>query len=129
MAQDSRALTKLVKAHAGPGGRHTVRAFAELAVDPATGYSPSSSLIGKIIKEQTFKITPQLISALAVGMELDREEVAAAAHAQYIGYGVSDLAPDAHDRNTTVRMAHEPGADDADVPKARAWLAAQESEG
>lgn len=129
MAPESKALTELVQAHAGPSGRMSVRAFAERAVDPNTRYSPSPSLIGKIIKEQSFKVTPELISALAAGMGIERKAVAAAAHAQYIGYDVDDLAPDAHDRGATVRMAHEPGLDDADLPKSRAWLASQEAGG
>lgn len=127
MAQESRALTELVQGCVGRGKRWTVRAFVERAVDPATGYSPSTGLVGKIIKDLDFKVTPQLISALAVGMDIKRERVAAAAHAQYIGYDVSDLAPDAHNQNATVRMAHTPDVDGSDLPKSREWLAAQEA--
>lgn len=128
MAQESRALTELVQGCVGRGKRWTVRAFVERAVDPATGYAPSTGLVGKIIRGLEFKVTPQLISALAVGMDMRRERVAAAAHAQYIGYDVNDLAPDAHKQSATVRMAHEPGADGSDLPKVREWLAAQEVE-
>lgn len=129
VARESKALTELVKKHAGPSGRMSVRAFAERAVDPDTGYSPSSSTIGNIIKEQAFKITPALISAIAAAAGVERAEVAAAAHAQYIGYDVDDLTPDAHDGNVTVRMAHVPGIDESNLPKSRAWLAKQEGEG
>lgn len=106
----------------------SIRAFALKCVDPATGYVPSSSLIGKIVKEQPFKVTPVLISALAVGMDVERKVVADAAHAQYIGYDVGDPLQDAHDRSATVRVASEVAAETADLPKARAWLAAQEGE-
>lgn len=37
-------------------------------------------------------MTPQLVSAIAVGLELPREVVAAAAHLQTIGYTVEELA-------------------------------------
>lgn len=128
MAGESKALTELVQAYAGPKGRMPIRDFAAKCVDPKSGYSPSSSLIGKIIKEQPFKVTPELISALAVGMGILRKEVASAAHAQYIGYDVDDLAQDAHNGNSTVRIAHEPDVNPDELPKSRAWLAAQEGE-
>lgn len=129
MAQVGRALTELVKAHVGPGKRWTLRAFVERAVDPGTGYTPSKSLIGNIIGDLDFKVTPQLISALAVGMDIERKVVAEAAHIQFIGYDVSDLAQEGHERSVTVRVAHEPGINPADLPKSRDWLATQEGEG
>ncbi|MEU0691929.1 hypothetical protein [Streptomyces uncialis] len=94
MAEQRDALTELVRLRVG---KHTdpsnmsVADFAEKAVDPVTGYRPSTGLIGKIIAGQGFKIGPELISALAEGLELDREVVAAAAHFQVIGYTATEL--------------------------------------
>jgi hypothetical protein len=70
----------------------STRDFAAAAVDPETGWSPSKSLIGKIIAGQGYTITPQLVSAVAHGLELDREIVAAAAHLQVIGYTDAELS-------------------------------------
>ncbi len=85
------ALTELVQQHVGEGKRWSVRNFAEVAVDPASGWAPSKSLLGKIISGQGYKVTPELVSALAVGLGLPREVVAAAAHFQVIGYVASEL--------------------------------------
>lgn len=86
------ALTELVRMQVGPGRRYSTRTFAAVAVDPATGEGPKKSLIGKIVSGQTYTITPTLVSALAAGLGLDREIVAAAAHWQAIGYRPSELA-------------------------------------
>jgi hypothetical protein len=126
MAEERRALTELVSQHVGRGKRWSTRDFALRAVDPRTGYSPSKSLVGKIIADGDFRVTPSLIRALAIGMDIPREEVAEAAHEQYIGFDVADLAPDAHDRNSVVRMAYAPDVDPSELPKSRAWLARQE---
>lgn len=123
MAQHSKALTELVRKVAGPGGRMTQRALAEASVDPTTGYSPSKSLIGKIINDMTFKVTPELISALAVGTGFDRSTVAQAAHEQYIGYEVIDPFGGAGADEVRVRVAHSTGAPRGDSSKTAAWFA------
>lgn len=69
----------------------STREFAAVAVDPDTGWSPSKSLVGKIIGDQGYDINPTLVSALAVGLGLDREIIAAAAHLQVIGYTAEEL--------------------------------------
>lgn len=92
MPQQREALTELVKAHVGTGRRMSTREFAAAAVDPESGWSPSKSLIGKIVNDQGYDITPQLVSALAVGLGLDREIIAAAAHLQVIGYTDAELS-------------------------------------
>lgn len=94
MAERRDALTELMRRHVGThmGGRWTVAAFVERAVDPDTGYQPSTGLVGKMIKGEGYKVTPELISALAAGLGLPRDIVAAAAHFQLIGYDESELA-------------------------------------
>jgi hypothetical protein len=85
------ALTELVASVVGRGKRWSTREFAARAVDPATGWSPSKSLLGKIINGEGYKVEPRLVSALAVGLGLSRAVVAAAAHWQVIGYQPDDL--------------------------------------
>ncbi|CAL9594576.1 hypothetical protein SUDANB1_05296 [Streptomyces sp. enrichment culture] len=92
MPQQRDALTELVKGHVGAGRRMSTREFAAAAVDPESGWSPSKSLVAKIIAGQGYDITPQLVSAVAAGLELDREIVAAAAHLQVIGYTDAELS-------------------------------------
>ncbi|MFJ8755630.1 hypothetical protein [Streptomyces cyaneofuscatus] len=86
------ALTELVRASVGTGRRMSTREFSAAAVDGETGWSPGKSLVAKIIGGQGYTVTPQLVSAVAVGLELPREVVAAAAHLQTIGYTVEELA-------------------------------------
>jgi hypothetical protein len=85
------ALTELVKSVVGRGKRWSTREFATLAVDPGTGWSPSKSLLGKIINGEGYKVEPRLVSAFAVGLGLPREVVATAAHWQVIGYKQEEL--------------------------------------
>lgn len=92
MPEQRDALTELVQASVGTGRRMSTREFASAAVDTETGWSPGKSLVGKIIGGQNYVITPQLVSAVAVGLGLSREIVAAAAHLQTIGYAVEELA-------------------------------------
>ena len=91
MPQQRNALTELVKAHVGEGRRMSTREFAAAAVDAESGWTPSKSLVGKIIGGQGYNITPQVVSAIAAGLDLDREIVAAAAHLQVIGYTEAEL--------------------------------------
>jgi hypothetical protein len=116
VTEQRNALTELVRQQVGTerGRRWSVRAFAERAVDPATGYTPSTGLIGKIIKQQGYTVTPELISALAVGLGLDRDIVAAAAHYQLIGYRTEELAGDA-----PAMLLRELAKETGDTPLAR----------
>ncbi|MFJ2701843.1 hypothetical protein ACIO3R_01425 [Streptomyces sp. NPDC087428] len=115
MPEQRDALTELVTQYVGDGKRWSTREFAQRAVDPDTGWSPSKSLVGKIINGQGYTITPQFVSALAVGFDLPREVVAAAAHFQVIGYTESELTGEA-----PARLVHEIGRHPGDVPKSRA---------
>lgn len=92
MSEQMDALTELVRQHVGAGRRWSTREFAAVAVDPESGWSPSKSLLGKIIGGQGYNVTPQLVSAIAAGLGLPREVVAAAAHLQIIGYAAEELA-------------------------------------
>lgn len=92
MPQQRDALTELVKANVGTGRRWSTREFAAVAVDPESGWAPSKSLVAKIIAGGGYDITPQLVSAVAAALGLDREIVAAAAHLQVIGYTDDELS-------------------------------------
>lgn len=110
MPQQRDALTELVKAHVGAKRRMSTREFSAAAVDPESGWSPSKSLVAKIIAGQGYDVTPQLVSAVAAGLELDREIVAAAAHLQVIGYTDAELSGGAPARLIQViGKAGEPG--------------------
>ncbi|WP_241191904.1 hypothetical protein [Streptomyces sp. ADI97-07] len=69
----------------------STREFAAAAVDSETGWSPGKSLVAKITSGQNYNITPQLVSAIAAGLDMPREVVAAAAHLQTIGYTATEL--------------------------------------
>jgi hypothetical protein len=119
MAQRRDALTELVQQHVGTHtdpGKMTVAAFREKAVDPDTGYQPSTGLIGKIVQGQRYKVTPELVGAIAAGLGLPREIAGAAAHLQLIGYEEAELeggAPAALMR----RLDVQPGEPERTVAK------------
>jgi hypothetical protein len=115
MPQQRDALTELVKAHVGPGRRMSTREFAAAAVDPDTGWAPSKSLVAKIIGGQGYNVTPELVSAVAIGLDLDREIIAAAAHLQVIGYTESELSTGA-----PAKLIRAIGAEGGPTDKARA---------
>lgn len=114
MLEQRDALTELVAAHVGIGKRWSTREFSARAVDGDTDWAPGKSLIGKIIAGQGYKITPQLVSAIAAGLGLPREVVGAAAHLQVIGYTEKELASGAP--ATLIRTLEATG----DTPKAEA---------
>lgn len=91
MAEQRDALTELVQQHVGRGKRWSTREFSARAVDPDSNWSPGKSLVAKIIAGQGYDITPQLVGAIAVGLGMPREIIAAAAHLQLIGYEEAEL--------------------------------------
>ncbi|MFE1539444.1 hypothetical protein ACFW61_03155 [Streptomyces microflavus] len=91
MPEQRDALTELVQANVGLRRRMSTRDFAAVAIDPESGWGPGKSLVGKIIAGQGYTVTPKLVSAIAAGLELPREIVAAAAHMQTIGYAAEEL--------------------------------------
>lgn len=118
MPEQRNALTELVKAHVGVGRRMSTREFADAAVDPDTGWSPSKSLVAKIVRDQGYDVTPQLVGALAIGLGIDRAIVAAAAHLQVIGYTEVELASGAP--AVLLRMIGPDGDTDGSTDKAQA---------
>lgn len=114
MPEQRDALTELVRQQVGTGRRYSTREFAAVAIDEASDWGPGKSLVGKIIGGQNYTVTPELISALSVGLGLDREVVAAAAHWQVIGYRASELSGAPLD--TLIRRL----SSDPDAPRARA---------
>ena len=93
-------------------------------MDRDTGWSPSKSLVGKIINpDESYDITPQLVSAVAEGLGLPREVVAAAAHFQVIGYTATEL-----ESGAPAMILHEIGNRPADTPKSRSVAEGWEAE-
>ena len=119
MAEQRDALTELVQQHVGTHtdpNKMSVAAFLEKAVDSDSSYRPSNGLVGKIVRGEGYKITPQLVGAVAAGLGLPRDIVAAAAHLQLIGYEETELqdgAPAALMR----RLDVEPGEPERAVAK------------
>lgn len=114
------ALTELVQQHVGTGKQWSTREFSEAAVDPESGWSPSKSLIGKIINGETYTVSPRLVSALAVGLGLSRDVIAAAAHFQVIGYTASELSDDAP-ATLLYKIGVQPGQTSKSQAVARSW--------
>ena len=79
------ALTRLVQTHVGEGRALRIREFAERAVDPESGWSPSKSLVGNIVAGHQVKVTPGLLRAVAAGLGVPLRLVQAAAAEQYLG--------------------------------------------
>jgi hypothetical protein len=120
MPQQRNALTELVKAHVGAGRRMSTREFSAVAVDPDTGWSPGKTLVGKIINNGGYDVTPQLVGAVAVGLGLDREIVAAAAHLQVIGYTDAELS-----KGAPARLIRTIGAEPGDDSTSKAQAVAE----
>lgn len=123
MAQQRDALTQLVQQHVGTNtgaGKMTVVAFASKAIDPDSGYRPSTGLIGKILRGDSYRVTPQLVGAIAAGLGLPREIVAAAAHFQLIGYESAELGGGAP-AQLLQRLGVEPG--ESERAMAEKWRA------
>ena len=115
MPQQRNALTELVRAHVGAGRRMSTREFSAVAVDPDSQWSPGKSLVAKIIGGQGYDVTPQLVGAVAVGLGIDREIVAAAAHLQVIGYTTAELT-----KGAPARLIRTLGAEGEPTDKAQA---------
>lgn len=86
-------LTTLVQERVGAGRELRIREFAERAVDPDTGLSPSKSLVGNIVAGHQVKISPALIRAVAAGLGVPLRTVQAAAAEQYVGVRLDDWQP------------------------------------
>ncbi|MFH9816184.1 hypothetical protein [Streptomyces sp. NPDC017230] len=94
MAQQLDALTMLMQQRVGTHtgtDKMSIAQFCAIAIDPDSGYQPSNGLVGKMVRGEQPKMTPQLVGALAEGLGLPREVVAAAAHFQLLGYDEAEL--------------------------------------
>ncbi|MFC9294400.1 hypothetical protein ACFTWH_00195 [Streptomyces sp. NPDC057011] len=92
------------------------RDFAEAAVDPATGYSPSHTTVWNIEKGNPVKVSPALVRAVAVVVPQSLREVQIAAAAQYIGMTTSTSGAErapliAESSGERTVVAHVPGLD------------------
>ncbi|MEU8136038.1 hypothetical protein [Streptodolium elevatio] len=117
MTVERETLTDLVSAALGPGGL-TFQAFQARAVDPDSGYRPSTGLIQKIRDGSLVKINPSLVRAIAAGLGRSSREVGIAAHRQYIGTPLetSDIYPDQHPPEVNIGVTGVPGIDAANTP-------------
>ncbi|MFI1287418.1 hypothetical protein ACH4VM_02720 [Streptomyces sp. NPDC020792] len=110
-------MTELVQQHVGTHtgpDKMSVAAFVQRAVDPDSGYRPSNGLVGKVVRGQSYVITPQLVGAIAAGLNIPREVAAAAAHLQLIGYEKAELKGGAP-ATLMRRLGAEPGEAEREV--------------
>lgn len=85
--RDTETLADLINAKAGKrsGKALSFDDLSEASVDPESGYRPSGSMLWKIANYQGLKVNPDLVRAVAAGLELPLARVEAAAHRQFIG--------------------------------------------
>lgn len=115
MTADVETFADLVAAAAGTGRALTYEQLAQKSVDPESGYKPSPNLVWRIASGAAIKVNPELVRALAAGLELPLARVQAAAAFQFTGFLTSELGQG--------KAVHMPGADVTDAPKSRARLA------
>lgn len=115
-------LTDLVAARVGVGRAMTFDQFEARAIDPKSRTRPSRGVLWKIAKGKPIMLNPELVSAVAAGLGLDRNRVALAAGRQYLGLDAGDPAPGAHGPDVTVTLAYPRGEDVEDSPRANAKL-------
>jgi hypothetical protein len=89
MTQEAETLQQLVADRVGPGRRMTYRAFQAKAIDGGSGYQPSVDTLWKVGTGKPFKLTPELVGAIAAGLGLPLRRVQAAAAYQYTGLVVA----------------------------------------
>lgn len=112
MTRQLDALTRLVRQRVGThtgDNKMSIAQFCAAAIDPESKYQPSNGLIGKIVRGETYKVAPELVGAIAAGLGLPRDVVAAAAHLQLIGYEESELQ-DGAPAKLMRRLGIKPGA-------------------
>jgi hypothetical protein len=121
MTVEQETLTDLVGAVVGPGGRWTYQAFQARAVDPDTGYRPSTGTIQKIKEGGLVKINAELVRALAAGLGLPLRRVQLATAYQYTGLVVGDDPfPTAHASDTRLAVARDVEVDPETLDLTRA---------
>lgn len=123
MPDQDDALTRLVQQHVGRGRRLTFRAFEEQAVDPRTGRRISKSTAENIVKGHQIKLTPEIVRAVAAGLNVPHAQVREAAIRQYVGIEVTTPFDDSSgDGDTVVRVAHQVGSSPEELERARQAL-------
>lgn len=110
MTQEVETLEQLVADRVGPGRELTYRAFQAKAIDAATGYQPSVDVLWKVGTGKSFKLSPELVGAIAAGLGLPSRRVQAAAAYQYTGLVATPVDGGV--------VLHEPGLA-ADTPATR----------
>jgi len=109
----------------------TVRAFHARAIDPKTGYQPSTHTIGRIAKGELVQMNPRLVAALAAALGafagISPERVEAAATRQYITDRVTDDYESAGQPGAYVTSVHRDGTEPVG-PRGRDAIARLERE-
>jgi hypothetical protein len=115
MTRDTETLTELVAAAAGTRGQGlTYEQLAERSFDEKSGYRPSRNLVNRIGTGQSIKVNPDLIAALAVGLDLPVTRVQAAAARQYLGWQAVDPGLGGGEDGEVIRVAQRRGATPGD---------------
>ncbi|MFD6874493.1 MULTISPECIES: hypothetical protein [unclassified Streptomyces] len=115
MTADVETFADLVAAAAGTGQALTYEQLAHKSVDPETGYRPSPNLVWRIASGAAIKVNPELVRAMAAGLELPLARVQAAAAFQFTGFVTSTLGAG--------KAVHMPDADVTNAGKSRAIMA------
>ncbi|MYV64423.1 hypothetical protein GT043_00255 [Streptomyces sp. SID2131] len=86
-------LASLVSQAVGERGKAgpTFEQLAEKCVDPVTGYRPSANLLWRVARAKGVKVNPELVAAIAAGLELPLARVQAAAAYEFTGFVTSAL--------------------------------------
>ncbi|MFE6855142.1 hypothetical protein ACFVDH_30625 [Streptomyces sp. NPDC057674] len=86
-------LAGLVSEAVGDRGKvgPTFEQLAERCVDPVTGYRPSANLLWRVARAKGVKVNPELVAAIAVGLELPLARVQAAAAYEFTGFVTTAL--------------------------------------
>ncbi|RLU85868.1 hypothetical protein CTZ27_26230 [Streptomyces griseocarneus] len=99
----------------------TLRALAELAVDPVTKRAVAHSTLWRIAQGQSIKIEPAVVRAVAEAVGKPLREVQLAAAQQFIGLMAGDPLG-ASTAEAAVVVAHVPGMTASDMPRVQRLL-------
>lgn len=89
MTSQPETLTQLVADALADG--LTYRAFREKAVDPDSDYQPSMDTLHKVSKGKSIRLTPELVRAIAAGLQIAPTRAQRAAAVQYAGYSPTSI--------------------------------------
>ena len=108
-------LSQLVAAAVAEG--LTYKQLHERAVDPESGFHPAQTTLHKLSRGESVMVKPELVRAVAAGLDLPVGVVARAAALQFTGYIVDDPIGASDVDDEVIRVAHRPGATRADMPR------------